>query len=188
MIKSHYSNSIAIGDVQFSSLQMLWTFQIWKHTQPLLQSCPCCYSQGISHLQPFYLCHHSLQIQVGAAIRLIGKLSLKGIQSYYWETAIFLQGYSCREGSLSTLPWAGPQEGLHISVTQRVLFQGLNAEQTVISLQNQVSQSFLHVYDRHSEFDFCTRLLKNRGKHRSSSTINGMLTEKRNEMYLIRPF
>lgn len=43
-------------------------FQICKHPQSLFQSRPCCYSQSVSHLQPFYLCHHSLQIQVRVII------------------------------------------------------------------------------------------------------------------------
>lgn len=149
---------LPVGDVQFYYLQALYTFQIWKCPQSLFQSCPCCYSQGISHLQPFYLRHDSLQIQVSAVTQLIGNLSMK--KSFYWEVVIFQQGHFSRKGSMSTLPSPGPQEGLHNSVTQWVFLHGLNAEQTVITLQNQVSQSFLHVYDRHSEFDICIKLIR----------------------------
>lgn len=62
-------------DVQSS--QKLYTFQICECPQSLFQSCPCCYSQGISHLQSFYLRHDSLQIQVSAVTPLIGNLSMR---------------------------------------------------------------------------------------------------------------
>lgn len=39
-------------------------FQLRQHPQPVLQSGPGCYRQGIRHLQPFDLRHHPLQIQV----------------------------------------------------------------------------------------------------------------------------
>lgn len=68
------------------------------------------------------------------------------------------QGHHGRKGSLSTLPRPGPQAEVHVSVTQRNLPQGLDAEQTVIGLQNQVLQSFIHVYIRHSELGFHNRL------------------------------
>ena len=58
----HYNHSITIDDVNGSTL---YNFQIWTRPQSLLQSCPCCYSQGISHLQPVYLRHHPRQIPVG---------------------------------------------------------------------------------------------------------------------------
>lgn len=141
---------------------MFFTHQIWKHPQSLLQSCPCCYSQGICHLQPFYLCHHSLQIQVSEVDQLITNLSMKKIYGSYWQICVFQQGHPRRKGTLSTLPGPDPQEGLLISVAQRVLLQGLNAEQTVIGLQHQVSQSFFHVYVGHSELDVNVRLSKSR--------------------------
>lgn len=60
------------------------------------------------------------------------------------------QGHACRKGSLPAFSVPGPQEGLYIGVPQRVVLQGVDAEQTVI--QNQVSTGVFGVYDGHSEF------------------------------------
>lgn len=66
-----------------SSLQNLYTFQVWKHPQSLFQNRSSCYSQGVGHLPPFHLRDHSFKIQVSALIHIIGNLILRKMWKFW---------------------------------------------------------------------------------------------------------